>query len=73
MNCNSEIIYNKKYLKAKTKSYNKKINSKEYSQCIYTPVILIDSVHIKDKNYYPQVFLEKYKHVVRKKEVIFHY
>ena len=31
-------------------------------------MILIDSVYIKDKNYYPQVCLEKYKHVVRKKE-----
>ena len=30
-------------------------------------MILIDSVYIKDKNYYPQVFLEKYKHIVRKK------
>ena len=31
-------------------------------------VILIDSVYIKDKNSYPQVFLEKYEHVVRKKK-----
>ena len=31
-------------------------------------MILIDSVYIKDKNYYPQVFLEKYEHVVRKKK-----
>ena len=29
--------------------------------------MLIDSVYIKDKSYYPQVFLEKYKHVRRKK------
>ena len=36
-------------------------------------MILIDSVYIKDTNYYPQVFLEKYKHVVRKKDVIFYY
>ena len=26
---------------------------------------MIDSVYIKDKNYYPQEFLEKYKYVVR--------
>ena len=30
--------------------------------------MLIDSVYIKYKNYYPQVFLERYKHVVKKKE-----
>ena len=26
------------------------------------------SVYIKDKNYYPQVFLEKNKHIVRKEK-----
>ena len=31
-------------------------------------MILTDSVYIKDKNYYPQVFLEKYKHIARKKK-----
>ena len=31
-------------------------------------MILTDSVYMKDKNYYPQVFLEKYKPVVRKKK-----
>ena len=34
-------------------------------------MILIDSVYIKDKNYYPQVFLGKYKHVIRKKRSYF--
>ena len=34
-------------------------------------MILIDLVYIKDKNYYPQVFLEKYKHVFRKKRSYF--
>ena len=33
---NSELIYNQKYLKAEKKSYNKKINRKECSQCICT-------------------------------------
>ena len=27
-------------------------------QCFYAPVILIDSIYRKDKNYYPQAFLE---------------
>ena len=70
---NSELIYNKKYVKAEKKSHNEKINTKDCSQCIHISVILIDSVYTKDKNYYPQVFLEKYKHVVRKKEIIFYY
>ena len=65
---NSELIYNKKYLKAEKKSYNEKINT-----CIYISVILIDSDYIKDKDYYPRMFLEKYKHVFRKKEVIIYY
>ena len=32
---------------------------------------MIDSVYIKDKKYYSQVFLKKYKHVVRKKRSYF--
>ena len=45
------------------------MNSKESSHCIYISVIVIDSVYIKDENYYPQVFLEKYKHVLRRKKM----
>ena len=37
-----------------------KLNTKESFQCFYIPVILTDSVHRKDENYYPQVFLEKF-------------
>ena len=32
---------------------------------------MIDSVYKKDKNSYPQVFLEKHKHVVRKRRSYF--
>ena len=32
-------------------------------------MILIASVYIKDKNYYLQVFLEKYDYVVREKKM----
>ena len=47
----SEPVYNEKYLRAKMKSYNKKINSnyydnkipKEDSKCMCLSVILIDS------------------------------
>ena len=53
-------VYNEKYLKAKIKSYNGKINTNlhnnkipEDSQCICLSVILFDSIYKKDKNYYP--------------------
>ena len=59
-----EPVYNEKYLKAKTKSYNGKINTnfhnnniqKEGSQYICLSVILLDSVFRTGKNYYPQGF-----------------
>ena len=58
-------MYNEKYLKAKIKSYNGKINTKitiikyqkQGSQFICLSVILIDSLFRTGKNYYPQVFL----------------
>ena len=64
---NGKPAHNKKYLKTEKKSYNEKINTKEGSQCIYISIILTTSVYIKVKNYYPQVFLEKYKYIVREK------
>ena len=54
---NSEFIYSKKYLKTEKK---KKTTQKGHFQCLYAPIILIDSVCKKDENYYPKVFLEKY-------------
>ena len=73
----SEPVHNQKYLKAKIKSYNGKINSnfrnnkisKESSQFICLSVILINSVFRTGKIFYPQVFLEKCKYVVQEKEV----
>ena len=52
---NSELMYNKKYLKDE-----KIFNTKESFQCFYIPAILFDSVYRKDGNYYPKVFLEKF-------------
>ena len=49
----SEPAHNKK------KKLKKRINTKEGFQCFCVPVILIDSVCRKDKNYYPQMFLGK--------------
>ena len=69
-------MYNEKYLRTKIKSYNGKINTnfhndkipKDGSKCISLSVILIDSIYKKDKNYYPQVFLEEFKYVVAVKK-----
>ena len=58
-------VYNKKYLKARIKSYN----PKEDSQFVCLLVILINSVFRTDKNYYPQIFLEECKCVTKKKKM----
>ena len=73
----SDPVYNKKYLKTKMKSYNGKINTnfhnnkipKEGSQCICLSVILINSVFRTSKNYYPEMFLEECKYVVKSKNM----
>ena len=73
----SEPVYNKKNLKDQIKSYNGKINTnfhnnkipKEDSQYICLSVILIDSGYRTSKNYYPLVFFEKCKYVVKEKKI----
>ena len=70
-------MYNEKYLKAKTKSYNGKINTtfhnnkvpREGSQFISLSVILIDSIFRTSTKYYPQVSLEECKYVVKEKKI----
>ena len=60
-------VWNEKYIKIKTQSYNGKVNTnfhnnkipKEGSVYIWLSLILHDLVYKKDKNYYPQVFLEE--------------
>ena len=57
----------------KKEFYNRKINThfhnnkiqKKGSQFISLSVILINSAFITGKNYYPQVFLEECKYVVK--------
>ena len=59
------------------KSYNRKINTnfhnnkipKECSQCLCLSVVFINSVFRTGKNYYPQVFVEEYKYVVKEKKM----
>ena len=73
----NEPVYNEKYRKAKVKSYNEKINTNFHekkitnkgSHVICLSVSLIDSVFRVGKNYFPQVFLEECKYVVKKKKI----
>ena len=73
----SEPVYKEKYLKTKVKSFEGKTNTnfhndkipKEGPQCIWLSVILIDSVYRTGKNSYPQVYLEKYKYVIKEKKI----
>ena len=63
----SKPLYNKIYLKTKTKSYNGKTNTsfhnnktaKKGSQLIFLLLILIDSIFRKDKSYYSLVFWKR--------------
>ena len=68
----SEPAYNEKYLKAKKNLVMEKsaqistiINVKRRFLMYFLSVILIDSVFRTSKNYYPQVFLEEYKYIVK--------
>ena len=73
----SEPVCKEKYLKVKIKSYNGKINTnfhnskipREGSQFICLSVILTDTVFRTSKNYYPQVFLEECKYVIKEKKI----
>ena len=68
----------KKYIKSKKPfSYEGKINTnfhsikvkKEGAQYISLSVILINSVFRTDKNYYPHMFLEECKYVIKEKKM----
>ena len=73
----SKPVYNKKYLKAKTKYYNGRINTnfhnnkipKEDSQYLCLSVILIDYPFRRDKNLHSQVFLDECKYVIKEKRI----
>ena len=73
----SKPVYSEKYLKAKIKSYNGKINTnfqnyeipREGSQFICLSVILINSVFRAGKNCYPEVFLQECKYDVKEKKI----
>ena len=73
----SEPWYNGNYLKNEIKSYKGKINAtfhsdkvpKEGSQCICLSVILIDSVFRNVKKYYPYMFLEERKYILKEEKI----
>ena len=73
----SKLVFDEKHLKTKIRSCNEKIKTnfynnkipKEDSQCICLSVILIDSLYRKNENYYPQVFLEECKYVLKEKKM----
>ena len=60
------------------KSYNRKINTnfhnnkipKEGLKFTFLSVILINSVFRTDKNYYPEIFLEECKYIVKEKKML---
>ena len=72
----SNPVYNEKYVKTKMKVYDKKINRdfhsnkmpKESSEFLCLSVILFHSVYIKDNKYYPQVFLEECKYIIKEEK-----
>ena len=55
-------------MKEKSNFHNDKM-SKEDSHCICLSVILIDSVFEMGTKYYPQVFSEECKYIVKEKKV----
>ena len=79
MKFNSEPVYNNKYIKYKIKihndrvytnfRYNKIPKDNEYCTCLC--VILLDSILVNsDKEYYPQIFLEECKYLVKNRKII---
>ena len=70
-------MYNEKYLTAKIKSYNGKINTnfhnkkipKEGLLFICFPVMLVNSIFRTSKNGHPQVSLEECKFIIEEKTI----
>ena len=76
---NSEPVYNDKYIKTKVKVYNDRVNtnfqynriSKDKEYCTCLSVILLHSIFVNsDKEYYPQIFLEECKYVIKNRKII---
>ena len=74
----SKQVYNGKKIKNKTNIYNNKINTNfpdnkvlgDNECCTYLSVTLLHSVVKINKDYYPQIFLEKCKYAIKKKKIM---
>ena len=73
----SNPVYIENYMKAKIKLNNGKMNTnfhnnkslKEGSQFIFLSVTSVDSIFRTSKNYYPQMFLEECKYVIKERKI----
>ena len=76
---NSESVYNDKYIGTKIKIYNNRVytnfqhnkipRDNEYFACL--SAILLDSIFVNsDKEYYPQIFLEECKYLIKNKKIV---
>ena len=71
----SRSVWDNKYIKTKIKIYNNKMDRnfhrnempKHNEYCDYLSAVLLDSVIIVDKMYYPQIFLKEYRYAVKRK------
>ena len=72
-------MYNDKYIRTKIKTYNGKVYTnvqhnkipKDNEYCACLSVILLDSVFVNsNKEYYPQIFLEKCKYAIKDIKII---
>ena len=68
----SEHVYNEKYLKTKTKPYERKVNPNFRKDKMPQKFKLIGSVSKLGEIYCAQVFLEEYKYIAKEKEVSRH-
>ena len=76
---NSEPGYNDKYIKTEIKLYNNRVYTnfqnnkipKDNKNYACSSVILLDSIFVNsDKGYYPQIFLEESKHMIKDRKII---
>ena len=72
---NSEPVYNDKYIKTKIKIYNNRVYKnfqhskipKDNEYFASLSAILLDSIFLNsDKEFYPQIFLDECKYVIKK-------
>ena len=77
--CNSEPVYNDKYIKTKIKICNNRVYTnfqnneipKDHEYCTCLSVISLDSIFVKsDTEFYPKLFLEECKYMLKDMKII---